>query len=100
MSIDNSERSKKRDHDSKVSKYSLSKGLIGGISSCLLNFQVTSKVILLELLVSISIFLLAKSIPVVGWVVSFFENVYDFVIDTIEWIISQVKELNHKGGRN
>jgi phage-related protein len=80
-------------HALKLEKNSLTKGLIGSLSSCLRHSHTTSKVILTVLLFSIGIYVLVQATPVAGWIVGFFEDVYNFVVDAIEWIVALIEEI-------
>jgi phage-related protein len=67
--------------------------ICGAIVYCIEHFHTSAKAILALLLVSICIFVLVKATPVAGWIVEFFEDVYDFVADAIDWVVELVEEI-------
>jgi phage-related protein len=60
---------------------------------CIEHFHTSTKALLALLLVSICIYVLVKATPVAGWIVEFFEDVYNFVADAINWVVELVEEI-------
>jgi hypothetical protein len=63
------------------------------IAYCIEHLHTSIKALLALLLVSICIYVLVEATPIAGWIVEFFESVYDFIADAINWVVELVEEI-------